>query len=125
MSRRPCLRTRHERAGGHCRNAEGLGMRRLRILTWHTHGAYLLYLTQAPHDFYVMTKEGRPSGYGGRGGHLPWGPNVHDMPVEEAAQQRFDCIVFQDDPQYLEDQHRYLTGAQRRLAKIYIEHDPP
>jgi glycosyltransferase involved in cell wall biosynthesis len=100
-------------------------MRRLKILTWHTHGSYLLYLTQAPHDFYVLSKQGRPPGYGGRGGHLPWGPNVLDLPVEEAAGQELDCIVFQDDHQYLEDQHRYLSAAQRRLPKIYIEHDPP
>jgi hypothetical protein len=99
--------------------------RRLKILTWHTHGSYLLYLTQAPHDFYVLTKQGRPPGYGGRGGHLPFGPNVHDLPVEAAAGQELDCIVFQDDHQYLEDQHRYLSAAQRRLPKIYIEHDPP
>jgi glycosyltransferase involved in cell wall biosynthesis len=100
-------------------------MRRLKILTWHTHGSYLLYLTQAPHDFYVLAKQGRPPGYGGRGGHLPFGPNVHDLPVEEAAGQELDCIVFQDDHQYLEDQHRYLSAAQRRLPKVYIEHDPP
>jgi glycosyltransferase involved in cell wall biosynthesis len=100
-------------------------MRRLKILTWHTHGSYLLYLTQTPHDFYVLTKQGRPPGYGGRGGHLPFGPNVHDLPVEETAGQDLDCIVFQDDHQYLEDQHRYLSAAQRRLPKIYIEHDPP
>jgi len=100
-------------------------MRRLKILTWHTHGAYLLYLTQAPHDFYVLSKPGRPAGYAGRSGHLPWGPNVHDLPVDQAHRQRFDCIVFQDDPQYLEDQHRYLSAAQRRTPKIYVEHDPP
>ncbi len=100
-------------------------MRRLRILTWHTHGAYLLYLTQAPHDFYVLSKPGRPPGYAGRAGHLPWGPNVHDLPVDEAKRQPLDLILFQDDPQYLEDQHRYLTPAQQRLPKIYLEHDPP
>jgi glycosyltransferase involved in cell wall biosynthesis len=100
-------------------------MRRLKILTWHTHGAYLLYLTQAPHDFYVLSKPGRPPGYGGRGGHLPWGPNVHDLPVDEASKQPLDLILFQDDPQYFEDQHRYLSAAQRRLPKIYLEHDPP
>jgi hypothetical protein len=100
-------------------------MRRLKILTWHTHGAYLLYLTQAPHDFYVLSRPGRPAGYGGRSGHLPWGPNVHDLPVDEAKRQPLDLILFQDDPQYLEDQHRYLSAAQRRLPKIYIEHDPP
>ena len=100
-------------------------MRRLKILTWHTHGAYLYYLTQAPHDFYVLSKPGRPPGYGGRGGHLPWGDNVRDLPVEEARHQRLDLILFQDDPQYLEDQHRYLSSAQRRLPRIYLEHDPP
>ena len=100
-------------------------MRRLKILTWHTHGAYLYYLTQVPHDFYVLSKPGRPPGYGGRSGHLPWGANVHDLPVDEAARQAFDCIVFQDDHQYLDDQQRFLTPAQRRLPKIYIEHDPP
>ncbi|HKQ27759.1 MAG TPA: glycosyltransferase family 4 protein [Burkholderiales bacterium] len=100
-------------------------MRRLKILTWHTHGSYLYYLTQAPHDFYVLSKPGRPAGYGGRCGHMPWGPNVHDLPVSEAKRQPFDLIVFQDDHQYLEDQHQFLSAAQQRLPKIYIEHDPP
>jgi len=100
-------------------------VRRLKILTWHTHGAYLLYLTQAPHDFYVLSKPGRPPGYGGRSGHLPWGANVHDLLLDEAKNHHFDCLVFQDDHQYLEDQHRYLSAAQRRLPKIYLEHDPP
>jgi glycosyltransferase involved in cell wall biosynthesis len=100
-------------------------MRRLKILTWHTHGAYLYYLTQAPHDFYVLSKPGRPPGYGGRGGHLPWGDNVHDLPVEDAERQALDLILFQDDHQYLQDQHEILSPAQQRLPKIYLEHDPP
>jgi hypothetical protein len=100
-------------------------VRRLKILTWHTHGAYLLYLTQVPHDFYVLSKPGRPPGYAGRSGHLPWGANVHDLPVDEAKGQPLDLILFQDDPHYLEDQERYLSAAQRRLPKIYLEHDPP
>jgi glycosyltransferase involved in cell wall biosynthesis len=100
-------------------------MRRLKILTWHTHGAYLYYLSQAPHDFYVLSKPGRPPGYAGRSGHLPWGPNVHDLPVDEARHQPLDLILFQDDPQYLQDQHLYLSAAQRRLPRIYLEHDPP
>ena len=100
-------------------------MRRLKILTWHTHGSYLYYLTQVPHDFYVLSKPGRPSGYVGRSGQFPWGANVHDLPVAEAAGVELDCIVFQDDHQYLHDQYEFLTLAQRRLPKIYIEHDPP
>ncbi|QDZ27055.1 glycosyltransferase family 4 protein [Noviherbaspirillum sp. UKPF54] len=99
--------------------------RRLKILTWHTHGSYLYYLTQAPHDFYVLSKPDRPPGYGGRCGHIPWGDNVIDLPVDEAKDCQFDCILFQDDDQYLKDQHLYLSEAQRRLPKIYLEHDPP
>jgi glycosyltransferase involved in cell wall biosynthesis len=100
-------------------------MRRLKILTWHTHGAYLYYLTQAPHDFYVLSKPGRPPGYGGRCGHLPWGDNVHDLPASEARRQPLDLILFQDDAQYLEDQYALLSPAQQRLPRIYLEHDPP
>lgn len=99
--------------------------RRLKILTWHTHGSYLYYLTQAPHDFYVLSKPGRPPGYSGRCGHLPWGDNVIDLPVEQAKDIAFDCILFQDDDQYLHDQHLYLSEAQRKLPKIYLEHDTP
>lgn len=100
-------------------------MRPLNILTWHTHGSYLYYLTQAPHRFFVVSKPGRPPGYGGRCGHMPWGDNVIDMPADEAKNHQFDCIIFQDDHQYLHDQFEYLTAAQRTLPAIYIEHDTP
>jgi glycosyltransferase involved in cell wall biosynthesis len=100
-------------------------MRRLKILIWHTHGSYLYYLTQAPHDFYVLSRPGRPPGYGGRCGHLPWGSNVFDLPAEQARHRQFDCIIFQDDPQYLKEQYADLSAAQRRLPRIYVEHDPP
>lgn len=99
--------------------------KRLKILTWHTHGSYLYYLTQAPHDFYILSKPDRPPGYGGRTGHIPWGDNVIDLPVSAAKDCEFDCILFQDDDQYLKDQYLYLSEAQRRLPKIYIEHDTP
>lgn len=99
--------------------------KRLRILTWHTHGSYLYYLTQCPHDFYVLSKPDRPPGYSGRWGHIPWGDNVIDLPVAEAKDAQFDCILFQDDHQYLQDQNLYLSEAQRRLPKIYLEHDTP
>ena len=100
-------------------------MRALRILTWHTHGSYLYYLTQLPHTFYVLSKPGRPSGYAGRSGHIPWGANVHDLPVEQVQAHQFDCIVFQDDDQYFIDQYALLTPEQQALPRIYIEHDAP
>ena len=100
-------------------------MRPLKILTWHTHGSYLYYLTQAPHHFYLASKPGRPPGYGGRCGHLPWGDNVFDLPATEIRHRQFDCILFQDDGQYLKDQYELLTPAQRVLPRIYLEHDTP
>jgi hypothetical protein len=100
-------------------------MRRLRVLTWHTHGSYLYYLTQAPHEFFVVSKPGRPPGYAGVCGDLPWGRNVHDLPASEVSREQLDCILFQDDAQYCSDRHELLSAAQRRLPKIYLEHDPP
>ncbi len=100
-------------------------MRPLNILTWHTHGSYLYYLSQLPHQFYVLSKPGRPPGYGGRCGDMPWGDNLHDLPVEHARAQQFDCIIFQDDAQFEKDQYEFLSAAQRALPRVYIEHDPP
>ena len=100
-------------------------MRRLKVLTWHTHGTYLHYLSHAPHDFYVLSKPGCPPGYGGRCGSMPWRDNVHDLPVEHARRHEFDCILFQDDHQWEKDQYEFLTPAQRALPRIYLEHDPP
>lgn len=100
-------------------------MKRLKILIWHVHGAYLFYLSHAPHDFYVLSKPDRPPGYTGKHGHIPWPDNVHDMPVDQLSNQQFDCIIFQSPEQYLTEQYVLLTAAQQRLPKIYIEHDPP
>ncbi|MDB5581213.1 MAG: glycosyltransferase [Bradyrhizobium sp.] len=99
--------------------------RRLRVLTWHLHGNYLYYLSQAPHDFYIITRPGDPPGYAGRVGHLPWGENVKEVPFNKVAEGDFDCILFQARQHYLHDQFQLMTPAQRRLPKIYLEHDPP
>ena len=99
--------------------------KRLRILTWHVHGNYLYYLSQVPHDWFVLSKPELPPGYAGRSGRLPWGDNVHDMPVADVQRHSFDCIVFQKREHYAQDQHQILTEAQRRLPRIYLEHDPP
>ena len=100
-------------------------MRRFRILTWHVHGNYLYYLSQAPHDFHVLSRPDRGPGYSGRIGRLPWGDNVIDCPVETLARAQFDCVLFQSRDHYLQDRDTVLTLAQRRLPMIYLEHDPP
>ena len=99
--------------------------RRLRILTWHVHGNYLYNLTQVPHDFYLATDAARSMHHSGRSGTLPWGPNVHEAPVEALRDMAFDVVLFQSRHEWDDAQHRILSEAQRRLPRIYIEHDPP
>ena len=99
--------------------------RRLRILTWHVHGNYLYNLTQVPHDWYLVHDDSRRDHHSGRSGTLPWGDNVHDLPVEHLRTTEFDVVVFQSRNEWEHVQHELLSEAQRRLPRIYIEHDPP
>ncbi len=99
--------------------------KKLRILTWHVHGNYLYYLSQVPHDFYLVRDEARSTHHSGRSGTLPWGDNVHDAHVEQIRDMAFDVLIFQSRDAYEREQHELLTPAQRRLPRIYIEHDPP
>jgi glycosyltransferase involved in cell wall biosynthesis len=101
-------------------------MRRpLRILTWHVHGSYLYYLAHGPHTLYVPVKPGRPEGYGGRLPGFDWPDNVRDVPADGVAGLELDCILFQSRKNYEIDQFEILTSAQRRLPRIFLEHDPP
>jgi hypothetical protein len=99
--------------------------RRLRVLTWHVHGSYLWYLAHADVDWYLPVKEGRPAPYGGRAGSRPWPANVREVPVEAVPGVDLDAILFQSHQQWLVDQHELLTPAQRRLPRVFLEHDPP
>ncbi len=98
---------------------------RPKILTWHIHGNYLYYLSQADAEFYLPVKERRTNGYGGRAGSFPWGENVHEVAADEVDKLDLDIILFQSSQNYIEDQHEILSEEQRSLPKIYIEHDPP
>ncbi|WP_338860502.1 glycosyltransferase [Mycetohabitans rhizoxinica] len=99
--------------------------KRLRVLTWHVHGNYLYYLSQTPHDFYVVTKPGSPPGYGGCAGNLPWGPNMHEVPYDQVHAASFDCVLYQHHKHYVEDRQHALSEAQRQLPALFVEHDPP
>jgi glycosyltransferase involved in cell wall biosynthesis len=85
----------------------------------------LLYLSKAKVDLYLPVKAGGGEGYGGRGRTFPFGDNVHDVPVEEVRHRNFDCILFQTRHNYETDQYEVLSDSQRRLPRIYLEHDPP
>lgn len=100
-------------------------MRRLKILVWNTRASYLYYLSQAPHEFFVLSKPGHPPGYGAPSANYPWGDNVHELPAAAARTQQLDCILFQDRDQLEVDQFDFLTPVQRGLPRIYLEHEPP
>jgi glycosyltransferase involved in cell wall biosynthesis len=99
-------------------------MRPLRVLTWHVHGNYLLYLSQAQVEFYLPVAPRRP-GYGGRGDTFPFPERVHDVDAEEVRDLELDCILFQSRQNYEVDQYEVLSDEQRALPRIYLEHDPP
>ena len=99
--------------------------RRLRVLTWHVHGNYLYYLSHAAHDFHLVTKPGRPPGYAGRVGRLPWGDNVREVPYDAVRSHDFDVVLYQHRSHWEHDRVALLSDAQRRLPAVYLEHDPP
>lgn len=100
-------------------------MKKLRILTWHVHGNYLYYLTQVPHLFVLPVDRQRSAGFQGRSGLLPWGDNVIEVPVEQLSTQPVDCVLFQSREDWFERQFRALSASQRRLPRIYLEHNAP
>lgn len=97
----------------------------LRVLTWHVHGSYLQLLGQARHEFFIPVRDGRPPGYAGVPSGRMWPGTLHEVPAEEVADLDIDCILFQADENWTIDQHEILTSRQRRLPRLYLEHDPP
>lgn len=100
-------------------------MKRLNILIWHIHGSYLNALARIEHNWYLPIKPGRPEGYGGRGPTFDLPPYVREVPAEEARNLDLDLIIFQTPKNYHEDQYEILSAAQRRLPRIYLEHNTP
>jgi glycosyltransferase involved in cell wall biosynthesis len=98
---------------------------RLRIFTWHIHGSYLYYLSQGNFDIYIPINEQRSPGYYGRGRTFPFGDNVHEIPVSMVKDFEFDCILYQSTKDYLVDQYEVLSPSQRRLPRVYLEHNTP
>jgi hypothetical protein len=95
-------------------------VKRLRILIWHIHGSYLDAITSVEHDWYLPVQ---PGSYGGRRWSSPeW---VHDVPAERVCELDLDLVIFQTPKNYLEDQYEILSPEQRRLPRIYLEHNTP
>ena len=100
-------------------------MRPTRILTWHIHGNYLLYLSRAHVEFILPVDPGGREGYGGRGTTFPFGPNVREVPADQIRTLDLDGVLYQTRTNYEIDGPALLSDAQRRLPRVYLEHDPP
>jgi glycosyltransferase involved in cell wall biosynthesis len=97
----------------------------LNILIWHVHGSYLNSLARIPHNWYLPVNEARSEGYGGRGPTFDLPDYVREVPAEAVRDLDLDLIIFQSPRNYFEDQYEILSEAQRRLPKIYLEHNTP
>ncbi|WP_353721062.1 glycosyltransferase family 4 protein [Dyadobacter sp. 676] len=118
--------------GGVCFNSNATNMDgtsaikpRLKIFTWHIHGSYLYYLSQGNYDIYIPVNQARTEGYYGRGKTFPFGANVIEVPAAEVRNMEFDCILFQSERNFLIDQHDILSDVQKRLPRLYVEHNTP
>lgn len=100
-------------------------MRKLNILIWHIHGAYLTAITQAEHNWYLPTKPDPSEGYIGRGQDSTMPDYVREIPAEEVRNLELDLIIFQTPKNYQTDQFEILSDEQRQLPKIYLEHNTP
>jgi len=95
-----------------------------RILTWHVHGSYLDSLARTGHRFYIPIKADPAGGYVGR--WPEWDPDVVvEVPVDQIRDLDVDAILFQHRQHWEADQYELLSPEQRRLPRLYVEHDPP
>lgn len=100
-------------------------MQRLNILIWHIHGSYLNALARIEQNWFLPTRSGKPEGYGGRGPTFDLPDYVREVPIEQVRDLKLDLIIYQTPKNYFEDQYEILSPEQRRLPKIYLEHNTP
>jgi hypothetical protein len=100
-------------------------MRRLNILIWHIHGAYLTAITQAEHNWFIPTKSGSPEGYGGRGQDSTMPAYVREVPAEAVRDLDLDLIICQTPRNYRTDRFEILSDKQLLKPIIYLEHNTP
>ncbi|WP_432712350.1 glycosyltransferase family 4 protein [Pedobacter sp.] len=98
---------------------------KLRVFTWHIHGSYLYYLSQGNYDLYIPVNEKKTEGYYGRGETFPFGDNVIEIAAAQVKDMEFDLILFQTEQNFFQDQFDLLSESQRKLPRVFLEHDPP
>lgn len=101
-------------------------MKRLRILTWPIHGSYFNSLAQMDYDWYLPVKPGSPDGYGGRGGpSSTLREYVREVPADRVRDLDLDLVIYQSPRNVFEDASEILSDTQRKLPRIYLEHNVP
>jgi len=100
-------------------------MRPLKILIWHVHGSYLNTLARIEHDWVLPIRPGRPEGYGGRGPTFDIPDRVREVSAERVREIDLDLVIFQTPKNWGDDAAAILSPAQRRLPRIYLEHNTP
>jgi hypothetical protein len=100
-------------------------MDRLRVLTWHVHGAYLEALAWAGVTLYVPVRPGRPERYGGAPQRPDLPPTIVEVPADEVRSLELDVVLCQARQNWVEDRFEILSDEQLRLPHVYVEHDPP
>jgi glycosyltransferase involved in cell wall biosynthesis len=98
---------------------------RLRVLTWHVHGSYLLALARCAHELVVPVRPGRPHPYGGRGDTFPFPDTVVEVDADDVRGLDVDVVLYQSHAAWLEDRHELLSARQREAPSVFLEHDPP
>ena len=97
----------------------------MRILTWHVHGNYLLYLSRLGHELVLPVRPGRPHPYGGRAGAFPWPDTVVEVDADGVGDEALDAVLYQSREAWQIDRFELLSDEQRALPAVYLEHDPP
>lgn len=99
-------------------------MRRFRILTWPIHGSYFNTLSRLDHEWILPVKTGAPAGYGGRG-KADFPASIRDVPAANVRDADLDLVLFQSPVNLNEDANELLSPSQRRLPRMYLEHNTP
>lgn len=100
-------------------------MQRLNILIWHIHGSYLNALARVEHNWWLPVKPGRPEGYGGRGASFDLPDYMREVPFDAVRDLDLDLVIYQTPRNLQIDSPEILSDAQRRLPRIYLEHNAP
>ena len=100
-------------------------MRPLRVLTWHVHGNYLLYLSQANVEFSSLSHPGGPAtAVAERRFRFPTAFATFPSSRSASSRLRLRPLPVADRTTW-RISTRFSRRSSASLPRIYLEHDPP